>query len=69
MKKFLIVTTRAYQKYISSIVSPSCRYYPSCSQYMIEALEKYGSIKGSLLAVRRIMRCHPFSTGGYDPVK
>lgn len=47
---------------------PTCKYFPTCSQYAIEALEKYGVIKGSLLAVWRILRCNPFSKGGYDPV-
>lgn len=69
MKKILIAMVRFYQKYISPCKGrPSCRFIPTCSQYALEALEKYGAIKGSLLAIRRILRCHPFSAGGYDPV-
>ncbi|MDE7211361.1 MAG: membrane protein insertion efficiency factor YidD [Lachnospiraceae bacterium] len=69
MKKVLIFFVRIYRKYISPLKGrPSCRYFPTCSQYAIEALEKYGAIKGSYLAVRRILRCHPFRKGGYDPV-
>lgn len=69
MKKALIAMVRFYQKYVSPCKgSPSCRFIPTCSQYALEALEKYGAVKGSLLAIRRILRCHPFSAGGYDPV-
>lgn len=57
-----------YQKYISPIKNPSCRFYPSCSTYAIQALEKYGAMKGLWMIVRRILRCHPFNPGGYDPV-
>lgn len=59
---------RAYQRLVSPLFPPSCRYYPSCSAYAIEALERHGLAKGSALAVRRILRCHPFNPGGYDPV-
>ncbi|MDE6874140.1 MAG: membrane protein insertion efficiency factor YidD [Lachnospiraceae bacterium] len=69
MKKVLIFFVRIYRKYISPLKGrPSCRYFPTCSQYAIEALEKYGAIKGSYLALRRILRCHPFHKGGYDPL-
>ena len=57
-----------YRKYISPLKKPCCRFYPTCSQYAIEAIEKYGVLKGGLLAVWRILRCNPFSKGGYDPV-
>ncbi|MCM1326998.1 MAG: membrane protein insertion efficiency factor YidD [Bacteroidales bacterium] len=68
MKKFLIGGIRLYQKYLSPMKSVKCPYIPTCSQYGIEAIEKYGAFKGSILAVWRILRCNPFSKGGYDPV-
>ena len=69
MKKIMIYMIRFYQKYLSPLkVRPHCIYTPTCSQYAIEALEKYGALKGSLLAIWRILRCNPFSKGGYDPV-
>ncbi|WP_099189740.1 membrane protein insertion efficiency factor YidD [Tepidibacter mesophilus] len=60
---------RFYQKFISPIKGKTCRFYPTCSQYAIEALEKYGFLKGSYLSIKRILKCHPFHEGGYDPVK
>ncbi|MCI8627333.1 MAG: membrane protein insertion efficiency factor YidD [Lachnospiraceae bacterium] len=69
MKRFLICLIRIYRKYISPLKGrPTCIYYPTCSLYAIQALEKYGLLKGSYLAVKRILRCHPFAKGGYDPV-
>lgn len=69
MKKIMIHMIRFYQKYLSPLkVRTHCIYTPTCSQYAIEALEKYGALKGSLLAICRILRCNPFSKGGYDPV-
>ena len=69
MKHLLIQIIRIYRKYISPLKGRgSCIYVPTCSQYAIEALEKYGVVKGTYLAVRRILRCHPFHKGGYDPV-
>lgn len=59
---------RLYKVLISPFLPGACRHYPSCSTYAIEALETYGPLKGSMLALRRILRCHPFSKGGYDPV-
>ncbi len=58
-----------YRKYISPLKKPCCRFYPTCSQYALEAIEKYGALKGSFLAIKRILKCHPFHEGGYDPVK
>jgi len=58
-----------YQKYVSPLFPPSCRFEPTCSEYARQALRKYGLWKGGLLALRRLMRCHPYSSGGYDPVK
>lgn len=68
MKKILITLIKLYKKYISPIKGTKCPYYPSCSEYGLEAIEKYGIFKGSLLALYRIIRCNPFSKGGYDPV-
>lgn len=59
---------RAYQLTISPLMGPRCRFYPSCSNYALEALQVHGAGKGSLLAVKRICRCHPWNDGGYDPV-
>ena len=68
MKKVLINRIRFYQKYLSPMKSTKCPYTPSCSQYGLEAIQKYGAVKGGMLAVWRILRCNPFSRGGYDPV-
>lgn len=68
MKKLLIRAIHFYQKNISVNTSPKCRYYPTCSQYAVEAIQTHGALKGSLLAVWRILRCNPFSKGGFDPV-
>lgn len=68
MKQLLILGVRAYQVGIGPLLPASCRYYPSCSAYAIEALERHGAIRGSWLSFRRILRCHPFRPGGYDPV-
>ena len=69
MKKFLIGLIRAYQRYISPLKKPTCRFYPTCSQYAIEAISKKGALHGTYLAIRRICKCHPFHPGGYDPVE
>ena len=63
-----IMIVKFYQKWISPVLPDSCIYSPTCSQYAVEALQKYGFIKGSWLALKRILRCHPFHKGGYDPV-
>ncbi len=68
MKSLFLVLIRIYQLCISPLTGPHCRYYPTCSAYAIEAVEKYGVIRGGILAVKRILRCHPFHNGGYDPV-
>ncbi len=68
MKRVLILGVRAYQVGLSPLLPASCRYYPSCSAYAIEAIEKHGAVRGAWLAARRILRCHPFRAGGYDPV-
>lgn len=64
----LILVIRAYQQVISPLTPPSCRYYPSCSAYAVTALERYGPIKGTYLAARRLLRCHPWAPGGVDHV-
>ena len=69
MKKILLSCVRFYQKHLSGLKGySSCKFYPTCSRYAIEAIEKYGALKGGFLALRRILRCNPFSKGGYDPV-
>jgi putative membrane protein insertion efficiency factor len=69
MKIILLKIIRTYRKFISPLKQPSCRFYPTCSQYAIDAIQKYGALKGSLMAMKRILKCHPFNEGGYDPVK
>lgn len=64
----LIWLVRGYQLFISPFVPPSCRFHPTCSHYAIEALNKHGAAKGLWLAIRRIVRCHPWHPGGHDPV-
>lgn len=69
MKRVLIGIVKFYRRFISPLKGrSSCIYTPTCSSYAIQALEKYGALKGGYLAVRRILRCHPFHLGGYDPV-
>lgn len=68
LAKPLIWLVRGYQLLISPFVPPSCRFHPTCSHYAIEALQKHGALKGAWLAVRRIVRCHPWHPGGHDPV-
>ncbi|MBE7022529.1 MAG: membrane protein insertion efficiency factor YidD [Ruminococcaceae bacterium] len=69
MKKLLVLLLQLYQRYISPLKKPSCRFYPTCSQYAIDAITKKGALRGSYLAVRRLCKCHPFHEGGYDPVE
>lgn len=68
MKKLLIRLIRFYQRHVSPLLPPMCRYYPTCSQYAVEAITVHGAFKGSLLAVLRILRCNRLFKGGYDPV-
>lgn len=69
MSKSFIMIIKFYQNYISPIKGKTCRFYPTCSQYAVEALGKYGFLKGSYLSIKRILKCHPFHQGGYDPLK
>ena len=68
MKQVLLFFIRFYQKAISPYKKPCCKYYPTCSNYAIEAIERFGALKGFFLALCRVLRCNPFSRGGYDPV-
>jgi putative membrane protein insertion efficiency factor len=68
MKPVALFLIRLYQRTLSQVTPPSCRFVPSCSQYGYEAIEKYGFFKGGWMTAKRILRCNPFSKGGYDPV-
>ena len=68
MSRLLITLIKAYQYIISPIIGPSCRFTPTCSQYTVEAIQKYGIFKGCWLGAKRISRCHPWNEGGYDPL-
>lgn len=68
MKKVLTAIIAFYRGYISPLRPPCCRFIPTCSAYALEAIEKYGAAKGGYLALRRLLKCHPFHQGGYDPV-
>jgi putative membrane protein insertion efficiency factor len=68
MRQLLSILIRAYQIGIRPLLGPRCRFYPSCSQYALEALTQHGSVRGSWLALRRLARCHPLNVGGFDPV-
>ncbi len=68
IKKLLIMLIRGYQIFISPLFPPTCRFTPTCSTYFIQALEKYGPWKGTILGIKRILRCHPGNPGGYDPL-
>lgn len=69
MKYVMIFMIKLYQKFISPLLGSNCRFMPTCSQYSIEAITKYGAIKGGFLSVKRISKCHPFHPGGYDPLE
>lgn len=68
MKTFLVLVVRAYQVSLGHILPSACRYYPTCSAYAVEALERHGAARGGWLTIRRLSRCHPFHAGGFDPV-
>jgi len=68
MRILLINLIKLYKTFISPLLPPSCRFYPSCSSYGLEAIQLHGAIKGSYLTIRRLLKCHPFHEGGIDPV-
>ena len=68
MKKIMLLSIHKYQKYLSPVKKTRCPYYPTCSNYALQAIEKYGAVKGGLYAGWRLLRCNPISHGGYDPV-
>jgi hypothetical protein len=68
MKKLVQAPIRFYRKFLSPLKPPVCRFYPTCSQYALEAVEVHGVLKGGYLAIKRIVKCHPFHPGGFDPV-
>lgn len=68
MERLLLFLIRLYRSFLSPMKPPCCRFFPTCSEYAMTAIEKYGARKGGWMALRRILRCHPFHKGGYDPV-
>lgn len=68
MKAVTLALIRFYQRFLSPLLPPSCRFTPTCSEYTLQAVERYGVIRGGWLGVKRFARCHPFNPGGYDPV-
>lgn len=68
MKRFFMYLVRAYRKFISPLKKPSCRFYPTCSTYSLQAFERYGAVKGLYLTIRRLLKCNPFNPGGIDYV-
>ncbi|HEY1213761.1 MAG TPA: membrane protein insertion efficiency factor YidD [Bryobacteraceae bacterium] len=69
MQSVLIATLRTYKRFISPLLPSACRFYPTCSEYTVQAIEKYGPWRGVWLGTKRIAKCHPFHEGGYDPVR
>ncbi|MBC8386976.1 MAG: membrane protein insertion efficiency factor YidD [Actinobacteria bacterium] len=69
MKRVLIFIIKIYKKIVSPTLPKSCRFYPTCSEYALQAICKYGALKGSVMSAYRVLRCNPFNKGGYDPVK
>ncbi|MBA2535193.1 MAG: membrane protein insertion efficiency factor YidD [Rubrobacter sp.] len=69
MRKTSMGLIELYRRYLSPMLPPSCRYTPSCSLYTLQAIEKYGALRGGFMGILRVLRCHPFARGGFDPVK
>ncbi|HGY54339.1 MAG TPA: membrane protein insertion efficiency factor YidD [Caldithrix abyssi] len=69
MRKIFLFIIKVYQKLISPLFPPSCRFYPTCSEYAFQSIEKHGALKGGWYSIVRVSKCHPFHPGGYDPVK
>ncbi|HEX8162153.1 MAG TPA: membrane protein insertion efficiency factor YidD [Pyrinomonadaceae bacterium] len=69
MKSVLLFLLTAYKKLLSPLLPPACRFVPTCSEYAYEAVKRYGAVRGSWMSLRRLLRCHPFHPGGYDPVE
>lgn len=68
MRKTILTVLRVYKRYVSPCIPSACRYYPTCSEYMMEAVERHGPVRGVWMGLKRVGRCHPFHEGGYDPV-
>jgi len=69
VQRLVIGLLRLYKKFVSPLLPSACRFYPTCSEYMIEAVKRYGAARGVWLGLRRLLRCHPFHAGGFDPVR
>lgn len=69
MQRAFVMLLRVYKRFLSPLLPSSCRFHPTCSEYMMEAVQRHGTLKGFWLGVKRIGRCHPFHAGGYDPVR
>ena len=69
MRKVVIVVLKGYKRFMSPLLPSACRFHPTCSEYMLEAVNKYGAARGIWMGTRRLLRCHPFHEGGFDPVR
>lgn len=69
MQTAVIAALRIYKRFLSPLLPSACRFHPTCSEYMLEAVANYGALRGVYLGVRRLLRCHPFAEGGFDPVR